>query len=51
VAWSLFTDKVRLVTPIILAQACVNCHNANPDSPKHDWKVGDVRGIQEVTIT
>jgi len=51
VAWSLFTDKVRLVTPIIMAQACVNCHNANPDSPKHDWKVADVRGIQEVTIT
>jgi class 3 adenylate cyclase len=29
----------------------VNCHNAHPESPKHDWKVGDVRGIQEVTIT
>jgi class 3 adenylate cyclase len=51
VSWSLFTDQVRLVTPILMAQACVNCHNANPDSPKHDWKVGDVRGIQEVTIT
>ncbi len=51
VSWSLFTDQVRLVTPIMMAQACVNCHNANPDSPKHDWKVGDVRGIQEVTIT
>jgi len=51
VSWSLFTDQVRLVTPIIMGQACVTCHNANPDSPKHDWKVGDVRGIQEVTIT
>src|SRR6195256_2524647 len=50
VSWSLFTDQVRLVTPIIMGQACVTCHNANPDSPKHDWKVGDVRGIQEVTI-
>jgi adenylate cyclase len=51
VSWSLFTDRVRLVTPILMAQACVNCHNSNPDSPKHDWKVGDVRGIQEVAIS
>ncbi len=51
VSWSLFTDRVRLVTPIIMGQACVNCHNANPDSPKHDWKVGDVRGIQEISIS
>lgn len=47
---SLFNDKVRLVAPIIMGQACVNCHNNHPESPKHDWKVGDVRGIQEVTI-
>ncbi len=48
---SLLTDRVRLVTPIIMGQACVACHNTNVDSPKHDWKVGDVRGIQEVTVT
>jgi PAS domain S-box-containing protein len=30
--------------------ACVTCHNQHPDSPKRDWKVGDVRGIQEVTV-
>jgi adenylate cyclase len=47
---SLFTDKVRLVAPIIMGQACVSCHNSHPESPKHDWKVGDVRGIQEVVI-
>ena len=29
---------------------CVSCHNSHPESPKKDWKVGDVRGIQEVTI-
>ena len=34
-----------------MGQACVDCHNCHPESPKHDWKVGDVRGIQEVTIT
>jgi PAS domain S-box-containing protein len=30
--------------------ACVTCHNQHPDSPKRDWKLGDVRGIQEVTV-
>ena len=34
-----------------MGQACVACHNTHPESPKRDWKVGDVRGIQEVTIT
>jgi class 3 adenylate cyclase len=34
-----------------MGPACVACHNAHPESPKHDWKVGDVRGIQEVSIT
>jgi adenylate cyclase len=26
------------------------CHNSHPDSPKRDWKLGDVRGIQEVIV-
>jgi methyl-accepting chemotaxis protein len=30
------------------AKACVKCHNSHPDSPKVDWKMGDVRGILEV---
>jgi adenylate cyclase len=34
-----------------MGPACVECHNSHPESPKRDWKVGDVRGIQEVTIT
>jgi hypothetical protein len=28
--------------------ACVACHNSHPDSPKRDWKVGDVRGVLEI---
>jgi signal transduction histidine kinase/DNA-binding response OmpR family regulator/HPt (histidine-containing phosphotransfer) domain-containing protein len=27
---------------------CVACHNTHPDSPKTDWKLGDVRGILEI---
>ena len=41
-------DQVRWVSPVIMAQACVSCHNAHPESLKHDWKVGDVRGLQEL---
>jgi adenylate cyclase len=51
VSWSLFTDRVRHVVPIVMGAACVNCHNTHPDSPKRDWKIGDVRGIQEVAVS
>src|SRR3974390_3014279 len=47
---SVFTDGVRLIAPVIMEQPCVSCHNSHPESPKTDWKVGDVRGIQEVSI-
>lgn len=43
-------SSYRLATPVLMRGACVTCHNAHPDSPKRDWKVGDVRGIQEVTV-
>src|SRR6478736_8076273 len=48
---SIFSDRVRLIAPVVMGKACVDCHNSHPESPKRDWKVGDVRGIQEVTIT
>lgn len=44
-------SQVRLVSPIVMSSACVSCHNSHPDSPKKDWKVGDVRGIQELIVT
>jgi len=48
---TLLTDTVRLIAPVTLGPTCVSCHNSHPLSPKRDWKVGDVRGIQEVVIT
>jgi class 3 adenylate cyclase len=51
VTWSGLNNTFRLVTPVVMGQACVQCHNSHPDSPKTDWKVGDVRGIQEILIT
>ena len=50
VSASLFSDQVRYIAPAIMGAACVSCHNSLPVSPKHDWIVGDVRGIQEVSI-
>lgn len=44
------TATYRLATPVFMRPACVTCHNQHPDSPKRDWKLGDVRGIQEVTV-
>ncbi|CAH0350871.1 DUF3365 domain-containing protein [Aquabacterium sp. CECT 9606] len=31
-----------------MKEGCVACHNSHPQSPKRDWKVGDVRGLIEV---
>lgn len=50
VSATVLRDQVRLIAPVIMGQACVTCHNSHPESPKTDWKVGDVRGIQEVAI-
>ena len=51
VSWSLSGDRVRLIAPVVMGAACVACHNSHPQSPKRDWQVGDVRGIQEITIS
>lgn len=34
---------------LMVAQSCVDCHNTRADSPKTDWKLGDVRGVLTVT--
>lgn len=47
---SLFERRIRMAVPVVLGQACVSCHNSHPLSPRHDWQVGDVRGIQAITV-
>ena len=42
--------RLRLALPVRMEAACVACHNVHPDSPRRDWKVGDVRGLQEVSV-
>jgi len=51
VSWSLSGDRIRLIAPAVMGAACMACHNSHPQSPKRDWKVGDVRGIQEIAIS
>jgi len=44
-------EVVRVAIPdYMVADACVNCHNTRADTPKNDWKLGDVRGVLEVII-
>jgi adenylate cyclase len=50
VSGSPLARSVRTASPVIMGQVCVSCHNTHPDSPKTDWKVGDVRGIQEISV-
>jgi len=52
-AFSRFEDfqgrpSLRYGAAIRMGPGCVACHNTHPQSPKTDWKVGDVRGVQEI---
>ena len=44
------TQVHRHAKPVVMLSGCVQCHNTHPDSPKRDWEVGDVRGIEVVTV-
>ena len=50
VSGSIFDSRIRMAGPVTMGASCVACHNVHPDSPRKDWKVGDVRGIQEITV-
>ncbi|HKA32818.1 MAG TPA: ATP-binding protein [Candidatus Binatia bacterium] len=39
---------LRYATAVPMKAGCVACHNSHPESPKTDWKVGDIRGVQEI---
>lgn len=41
---------IRFSTADLMRDACVNCHNTHPLTPKNDWKAGDVRGVVEVSL-
>jgi signal transduction histidine kinase len=37
------------VADTMVLPACVNCHNTVAASPRRDWKLGDLRGVLEIT--
>jgi len=37
------------IADTMAVDACVNCHNSHPETPKDDWKLNDVRGVLEIT--
>ena len=41
---------LRYATADTMRPNCVSCHNKHPDTPKSDWKQGDLRGILEVAL-
>lgn len=42
-------NVMRVAVPDFLySENCVKCHNTRSDSPKTDWKLGDIRGVIEV---
>ncbi len=47
---SITNGEIRYATADLMRENCVECHNNHPESPKRDWKVGDVRGVLEVAL-
>ena len=44
-------DRVlRFAKADLMLESCIGCHNSSPDSPKHDWQVGDVAGVLSVSV-
>lgn len=41
---------LRYSIPVRMKQSCVDCHNSHDESPRTDWRVGEVRGVQSVRL-
>ena len=41
---------LRYATAVVMGKGCIGCHNTLNNSPKTDWRAGDVRGVQQVTV-
>jgi len=42
--------SMRYAVADMMRASCVECHNTHPESPKKDWREGDVRGVVEVIV-
>jgi hypothetical protein len=49
-----FMDDVKasaaMFPDVAVSKGCVDCHNRHADSPKHDWKMGDLMGATTLTL-
>lgn len=43
-------EVFRYATADRMRPNCVACHNTHPESPRRDWRQGDVRGVLEVML-
>ncbi len=50
ISGSILRRQIRMAVPVVMGTACVACHSAHPQSPKRNWKTGDIRGIQSITL-
>lgn len=41
---------LRYAIPVRMKESCIECHNSHPLSPRTDWEIGDVRGVQSVRL-
>lgn len=41
---------LRFAKADLMREACIDCHNNHPQTPRTGWKVGDVRGVLETSV-
>jgi signal transduction histidine kinase len=41
---------LRYASADLMRASCVDCHNTHPDTPRRNWKEGDLRGVLEVRM-
>ena len=39
----------RYAQPVIMESSCLDCHNRLKDSPKRNWRLGEVRGVVSIS--
>lgn len=39
---------LRYATARVMTPSCLECHNQHPDTPRSDWRVGELRGVLEI---
>ncbi len=41
---------LRFAKADVMRESCIACHNNSSDSPKRDWKVGDLAGVMSISV-